>query len=179
MPKKLPVLYSHKLFTPTFWYFYTDISALSETFCNSVSQSDKKCSSAQAAFGPSKGLVSQSSQLRADENGKFALWADSSFYTTLVSVFVYILVEFDKYWDGCLEPSGSDVKHSTSLKSVGIGWNEPFFSRLGKPVSTNSDDLWRLGRDFIRVDLFWGIFSWTRSSLGWMNLDTKQRLDII
>ena len=34
---KLPVLYSHKLFTPTFWYFYTDISAISVTFCNSAS----------------------------------------------------------------------------------------------------------------------------------------------
>ena len=35
MPKKLPVLYSHKLFTPTFWYFYTDISVISVTLCNS------------------------------------------------------------------------------------------------------------------------------------------------
>ena len=35
MPKKLSVLYSHKLFNPTFWYFYTDISAISVTLCNS------------------------------------------------------------------------------------------------------------------------------------------------
>ena len=35
MPKKLPVLYSNKLFTPTFLYFYTDISAISVTLCNS------------------------------------------------------------------------------------------------------------------------------------------------
>merc|ERR1712208_77513 len=34
-PKKLPVLYSYTLFTPTFQYFYTDISAISVTFCNS------------------------------------------------------------------------------------------------------------------------------------------------
>ena len=30
----IPVLYSHKLFTPNVWYFYTNISAISETFCN-------------------------------------------------------------------------------------------------------------------------------------------------
>ena len=35
VPKKLPVLYSYKLFTPTFQYFYTVISAISVTFCNS------------------------------------------------------------------------------------------------------------------------------------------------
>ena len=38
MPKKIPVLYSHKLVTPTFWYFYTDISAISVTFCNSATE---------------------------------------------------------------------------------------------------------------------------------------------
>ena len=36
VPKKLPVLYSYTLFTLTFQYFYTDISAISVTFCNSV-----------------------------------------------------------------------------------------------------------------------------------------------
>ena len=35
VPKKLPVLYSYTLFTPTFQYFYTDISAISVTFRNS------------------------------------------------------------------------------------------------------------------------------------------------
>ena len=39
---KLPVLYSHKLFTPTFWYFYTDISAISVTFCNSAAITPKR-----------------------------------------------------------------------------------------------------------------------------------------
>ena len=34
----IPVLYSHTLFTQIFWYFYTDISAISETFCNSAGQ---------------------------------------------------------------------------------------------------------------------------------------------
>ena len=34
--QKLHVVYSHKLFTPTFLYFYTDISAISVTFCNSA-----------------------------------------------------------------------------------------------------------------------------------------------
>ena len=41
VPKKLPVLYSHKLFTPTFWYFYTDISAIYETLCNSANYDRK------------------------------------------------------------------------------------------------------------------------------------------
>ena len=35
MPKKLLVFYSHKIFTPTFWYFYTDICVISVTLCNS------------------------------------------------------------------------------------------------------------------------------------------------
>ena len=35
--KKLPVLYSHKFFTPTSWYFYTDISAISAWPCRAVS----------------------------------------------------------------------------------------------------------------------------------------------
>ena len=40
MPKKLPGLYSHKLFTLTYIYIFTDISAISVTFCNSVSSWD-------------------------------------------------------------------------------------------------------------------------------------------
>ena len=46
VPKKLPVLYSYTLFTPTFQYFYTDISAISVTFCNS-----DKYTNTQIQFG--------------------------------------------------------------------------------------------------------------------------------
>ena len=35
-PKKLLVLYFYTVFTPTFQYFYTDISAISVTFRNSA-----------------------------------------------------------------------------------------------------------------------------------------------